>query len=131
MLLGAAAVAVLLAGLVAGFALGSGGEDESELAWTTMRAPDGDQVGEVWRYGGDDTTLVVSVPAWADIEGEGGPHYALRLELEDGDDLEVGDFALGAGTSSWGVNAPVAASSIESVSVVDDTGRLWCTGTFA
>jgi hypothetical protein len=129
-LLAVAAVALLLAGLAAGFVLGARGEGESDLAWATMHSPGGDAVGEVWRYGGDDATLVVSVPAWADIEGEDGPRYALRLDLSDGDSVEVGDFALGTGTSSWGVNAPVAAGSIESVSVVDDTGRLWCTGTF-
>jgi hypothetical protein len=96
-----------------------------------MRSPEGESVGEVWRYGGDDTTLVVSVPAWADIEGEGGPRYSLELALDDGGTVEVGDFGLGTGTSSWGVNAPVAAGDVESVSVVDDTGRVWCTGTFA
>jgi hypothetical protein len=129
-LLAVAAVALLLAGLAAGFVLGSAGEGEADLAWATMHSPEGEAVGEVWRYGEDDATLVVSVPAWAEIEGEDGPRYALRLDLTDGDTVEVGDFALGTGTSSWGVNAPVAAGSIESVSVVDDTGRLWCTGTF-
>jgi hypothetical protein len=129
-LLAVAAVALLLAGLAAGFVLGSRGPDEAELAWATMRSPEGESVGEVWRYGDDDATLVVSVPAWADVEGEDGPRYALRLDLHDGDTVEVGDFGLGTGTSSWGVNADVPAADIESVSVVDDTGRLWCTGTF-
>ena len=131
LLLAVAAVALLLAGLAAGFLLGGRGAGESELAWATMRSPDGESVGEVWRYGEDDATLVVSVPAWAEIEGEDGPRYALRLALDDGDTVEVGDFGLGTGTSSWGVNAPVPAEDIESVSVIDDTGRLWCTGTFA
>jgi hypothetical protein len=129
-LLAAAAVALLLAGLAAGFVLGGRDGSESELAWATMRSPEGDAVGEVWRYGGDDATLVVSVPAWAEVEGEDGPRYTLRLALDDGDTVEVGDFGLGTGTSSWGVHAPVAAATIEAVSVVDDTGRLWCTGTF-
>ena len=130
LLVAVAAVALLLAGVLAGLLLGASGEGESELAWATMRSPEGESVGEVWRYGDDDATLVVSVPAWADIEGEDGPRYALRLGLDDGDTIEVGDFGLGTGTSSWGVNAPVAAGEIDSVSVVDDTGRLWCTGTF-
>jgi hypothetical protein len=129
-LLAAAAVVLLVVGLGVGFLLG-GGDGDSELASAPMVAPGGESVGEVWRYGGDDATLVVSVPAWADIEGTDGPRYALRLDLADGDTVEVGDFGLGDGTSSWGITAAVEAESITAVSVVDDTGRVWCTGTFA
>jgi hypothetical protein len=133
LLLAAAALVLALAGLAAGFLLGRGGdaEDDSELATAAMVAPGGDVVGEVWRYGSDEATLVVSVPGWADIEGTDGPRYALRLRLEDGGTVEVGDFGLGDGTSSWGLTAPVEADSIAAVSVVDDTGRVWCTGHFA
>lgn len=130
-LLAAAAVVLVLAGLGAGLLVGSGGGDSGELASAAMVDPDGETVGEVWRSGGDEATLVVSVPAWADIESRDGPRYAFRLELDGGGTVEVGDFGLGDGSSSWGVDAPVAAESITAVSVIDDTGRVWCTGTFA
>jgi hypothetical protein len=130
-LLVAAAVVLLIVGLVVGFAaagLGDGG-GEDDLAWATMVAPGGDSVGEVWRYGEDEAALFVSVPAWAQLD-EGGPRYALRLELADGETMDVGDFGLGDGTSSWGVSTDVDAETIAAVSVVDDTGRVWCTGEF-
>ena len=132
LVLAAAAAVLLLVGSVAGFVLAAlGAEEGDNLASSVMITPGGEAVGEVWRYGDGDAALFVSVPAWADIEGEGGPRYALRLELDDGDTLEVGDFGLGDGTSSWGTTTEVEAESIRSVSVVDDTGRVWCTGEFA
>ena len=131
LLLAAAAVVIAVAGLAAGFLLAERGDDDgSELASAAMIAPGGDAVGEVWRYGSDEATLFVSVPAWADIEGTDGPRYALRLELDDGEIVEVGDFGLGDGTSSWGLTAAVDADTIAAVSVIDDTGRVWCTGHF-
>lgn len=128
-LLVAAAVVLLLAGLAVGLLVGAG-DDGGGLASAAMVAPDGETVGEVWRSGGDDATLVVSVPAWAEVEGTDGPRYSLRVDLAGGGAVEVGDFGLGDGSSSWGTTAPVAAESIASVSVVDDTGRVWCTGDF-
>jgi hypothetical protein len=108
LVLAAAAVVLLLAGSVAGFLIAERSpSDSGEIATAKMEAPSGDDVGEVWRYGDSDATLFVSVPAWADIEGEGGPRYALRLGLDDGERLEVGDFGLGDGSSSWAVSADV------------------------
>jgi hypothetical protein len=131
LLLAAAAVVLVACGVLAGHLMtDGGGEGDGELAWTSMVAPGGEQVGEVWRYGADEATLVVSVPAWADIDGTDGPRYAVRLALEDGGRVDVGDFALGDGTSSWGLTTPVDAGSITAVSVIDDTGRVWCTGHF-
>ncbi len=133
LVLAVAAAVLVLAGAVGGFLLGERGTDVDDggLATSVMVAPGGEEVGEVWRYGDADTTVFVSVPAWAAIDGEGGPRYALRLGLEGGDTLEVGDFGLGDGRSSWGATAEVEAASIRSVSVIDDTGRVWCTGEFA
>ena len=131
--LAAAAAVLVLVGAAAGALLGGrGGSDDGEtLDWAAMVAPGGDEVGEVWRYGDEEATLVVSVPAWAEIEGTDGPRYALRLALEGGGTVEVGDFGRGDGRSSWGVTTEVAADAITAVSVVDDTGRVWCTGDLA
>jgi hypothetical protein len=134
----AAAVVLLLLGLGAGLAVGAGdganGSDGSTLATASMESPAGEQVGEVWRYGDDgDAVVFVSVPAWADVDvvEPMGRRYTLRLELEGGDTVEVGDFALGGGVSSWGVSTRVDSAQIVAVSVVDDTGHVWCTGHFA
>jgi hypothetical protein len=128
-LLAAAAVVLAVGGLAAGLLLADDAtEGGGELATATMIAPDGDAVGEVWRYGDDDAALVVSVPAWAEVDA-GGLRYALRLELADGETVEVGDFTLD-GSSSWGT-ATSQDQPITSVSVVDETGHVWCTGEFA
>ncbi|HYF47061.1 MAG TPA: hypothetical protein VD926_12670, partial [Acidimicrobiales bacterium] len=116
--------------LVGALLADGGGGDDDQLAWAAMVAPGGDEVGEVWRSGEDEATLVVSVPAWTEVPA-GGPRYALRLELADGEVREVGDFALGDGRSSWGVTTDVEADAITAVSVVDETGRVWCTGRLA
>ncbi len=133
----AAAVVLVLGGLGIGLLLGrdagDAGDDGTELAAAPMEAPEGGTVGEVWRYGGEDAVLFVSVPAWADIvfAGPSAKHYALRLDLRDGPTTEVGDFTLGGGRSSWGVATELEGDDIAAVSVVDDTGRVWCTGRFA
>jgi len=127
----AAAAAVLLAvGTLLGAQLAGRGDDAGGLEWAVMAAPGGDEVGEVWRYGDDGATLVVSVPAWAALP-TGGPRYTLRVDLEGGRTTELGDFALGDGRSSWGVTTDLDADAITAVSVVDDTGRVWCRGEFA
>ena len=63
--------------------------------------------------------------------GPEAPRYALLLELAGGDTVEVGDFGLGDGVSSWAVPTDLDGGDIRAVSVVDDTGRVWCTGRFA
>ena len=129
----AAAVVLILGGLGAGRLQGhDAGSGGAQLASATMETTGGDAVGEVWRYGGDDAVLFVSVPAWSDIAfaGPQAPSYALRLELGDGTTTEVGDFTLGGGRSSWGMATGVDGADIAAVSVVDDTGHVWCTGRF-
>ena len=131
--LAAAAVVLVLGGLGAGLLVGrDAGGGGSELASATMEAPGGDPVGEVWRYGGEDAVLFVSVPGWSDVvfAGPSAPNYALRLELEDGTTTEVGDFTVDGGRSSWGIATDVEGADIAAVSVVDDTGYVWCTGRF-
>ncbi len=131
----AATAAALLLVLGVGVGLLAAGEPDGSSSVTSARmaAPDGEVVGEVWRTGEADAAVFVSVPAWADIEAVGpdAPRYYLRLELAGGDEVDVGDFALGDGVSSWAVPTDLDGGDIRAVSVVDDTGRVWCTGRFA
>ena len=131
--LGAAAAVLLTVGVAVGLLAARGDEGSTSLATARMAAPDGEVVGEVWRTGEADAAVFVSVPAWAQVEdsGTGAPRYTLRLELADGETIEVGDFGLGDGSSSWAVPTELDGDDIRAVSVVDDSGRVWCTGRFA
>ena len=132
-LLGAAAVLLLVLGIGVGLLVAGGADGSTSVASARMAAPDGEVVGEVWRTGEADAAVFVSVPAWAGIDAVGPDalRYALRLELVDGEEVEVGDFDLGDGVSSWAVPTDLDGDDIRAVSVVDDTGRVWCTGRFA
>ena len=132
-LLAVAAAVLLVLGIGVGVLAARDGGGATTLATARMEAPDGETVGEVWRTGEADAAVFVSVPAWAGIEAGDpeAPRYALRLELADGETVEVGDFVLGDGISSWAVPTDLDGEDIQAVSVIDDTGRVWCTGRFA
>lgn len=132
-LLVVAAVVLLVLGVGVGLLAAPDGDGPTSVATARMEAPDGETVGEVWRTGEADAAVFVSVPAWAGIDAVGpeAPRYALRLELDGGETVEVGDFGLGDGVSSWAVPTDLDGEDIRAVSVVDDTGRVWCTGRFA
>ena len=129
----AAAALLLVLGIGVALVVAREGRGASSVATARMEAPDGATVGEVWRTSEPDAAVFVSVPAWAGIDtvGPAAPRYALRLDLAGGDTIEVGDFTLGDGVSSWAVATDLDGEDIRAVSVVDDTGRVWCTGRFA
>jgi hypothetical protein len=128
----AAAALLLVLGIGVTLVVAREGRGASSVATARMEAPDGATVGEVWRTGEPDAVVFVSVPAWAGIDtvGPDAPRYALRLDLAGGDTVEVGDFTLGDGVSSWAMPTELDGEDIRAVSVVDDTGRVWCTGRF-
>lgn len=132
-LLAVAAALLLVLGVGVGLLAAGGADESSSVATARMAAPNGEVVGEVWRTGGADAAVFVSVPAWAGVDAVGPdtPRYALRLELRGGEEVEVGDFGLGDGLSSWAVPTDLDGGDIRAVSVVDETGRVWCTGRFA
>lgn len=127
----AAAVALVLAGFAGGAVLaGRGSEPTTSAAMTTAAGRD---VGAVWRHDGEPSWLFVSVPAWSRWEDPTGEplRYRLRVELDDGRRVEVPDVALDEGDGSWGTTTTLDVNAIRAVSIVDDTGRVWCTGRFA
>jgi hypothetical protein len=132
-LLAVAAAVLLVLGIGVGLSVAPDGGGATSLATARMESPEGETVGEVWRTGEAQSAIFVSVPAWAGIDAAGpeATRYALRLELSGGETVEVGDFTLGDGVSSWAVPTDLDGDDIRAVSVVDDTGRVWCTGRFA
>jgi anti-sigma factor RsiW len=130
----AAALLLVLGGVGLGLlAAGADDTDDDEtdnLASAPMEAPDGDAVGEVWRFGDEDAVVFVSVPAWADLDPTGSTAYSFRIEAPDGTATEVGSFTLGDGRSAWASTTDLDGDEIAAVSVVDDAGRVWCTGRF-
>ncbi len=131
LVLAAAAVILVLGGI--GIGLATTGDSvgmAGTLAEAPMATPSGERVGEVWRYGNDDAVVVVSVPAWA---GDAAPtiSYSLRLDLANGDTVDAGALELDGTGSSWGTSTGVDGGEIAGVSVVDDQGRVWCSGRFA
>ena len=127
----AAALLLVIGGVGLGLlAAGGDGDDTDSLASAPMETAEGDAVGEVWRYGDEDAVVFVSVPAWADLDPAGSTAYAFLVEARDGTATEVGSFTLGDGRSAWATTTEVDGAEIAAVSVVDDTGRVWCTGRF-
>ena len=132
-MLAVAAAVLLVVGIGVGVVAARHPGGATSVATARMQTHGGETVGEVWRTGEEQAAVFVSVPAWAGIDAAGpdAPRYALRLELADGDEVEVGDFTLGDGVASWAVPTDLDGDDIRAVSVIDDTGRVWCTGRFA
>lgn len=134
-LVAAATAVVLLLGAAAGGGvwLGRASTRSHDLYAAAMRTGQGREVGEVWLYDGEPAWLFVSVPGWSQWTDTGGDKlaYKVRVTLDDGARIELDDVAWQAGSGSWGATAPVDVNRVRTVSVVDTTGRVWCTGRFA
>jgi hypothetical protein len=140
--LAAAAVVLVLAG-VAAAVLRDGGADggETVVASAEMRTGRGRVVGEVTLAGDRPVEVTVDVPEWAALverwEDETSGDYWLAVETRDGERTlrpmtSDGDPA-GAGGGAqdgWTVTVAAANADIATVSVVDDDGRTWCSGSF-
>ncbi len=125
-----AAAAVVVFATVLGVLIGT--HDASNLAAASMITPTGHDVGSVWRYDGDRSWLFVSVPGWTVWDDPDGParEYRLRAELDDGTRADLGPVEFGSRDGSWGTTTDLDVTHLRTVSVVDDTGHVWCTGEF-
>lgn len=126
--LACAAAIVLVVGVVG--PLTSRGS--SEIAEAAMITSDGQQVGSAWRYDGDTSWVLVSVPDWAVwADPANAPKdYELHLELDDGTAVGLGAITFRGDARSWGRTTTVDTARIRSVAIVDHTGRIWCSATF-
>lgn len=98
-----------------------------------MVTPAGRDVGSAWRYADDPPWVFVSVPAWRRWEDTRSPpgNYVLRAGLEDGTTIELGQITFSEDAhGSWGITTPVDAERIRTLSIIDDTSRVWCMATF-
>jgi hypothetical protein len=124
----AASVAIIAAaGVLVGTSLQPADAEEAD-----MITPKGREVGEVQLYESEPTWLLVSVPRWQRWDEEVGHalSYELLVELVDGRRIQIAGVELER-DGAWGTTTPLDPSLISSVSIVDETGRVWCTGHFS
>jgi hypothetical protein len=123
----AAAATVLL--VVGGLVVGAARDDPAEVT-AEMRLGSGLVVGEATATG-DPVIITVDVPDWGrmvDRWGDStGPGYWVSVELDDGsttlEPVLTGGF-------TWTVPVDAEVEDLVAVSVLDDEGRVWCTGRF-
>ncbi len=125
----AAAVALIAAGAVGARLTDRGHGDISEARMIT---PTGRDVGNVWQYEGDPSWIFVAVPGWRnwDVVADAELDYRLEAQLHDGSTVELGPIAFSAEDGSWATTTTLDTTTIANVSIVDETGHVWCTGTF-
>jgi hypothetical protein len=126
----AAAVALVIAGLVAVGRDGGGAGDDVAVA--VMRTGGGHLVGEVTAAGSDPTVVTLDVPGWDEVLERWGDapagDYWLVAEQEDGTRTMR---ALATDVENWSMRVDAPVDDIATVSMVDSDGRVWCTGWFA
>lgn len=131
-------VALALAAAVAVVALAAGGlvafdgraEQAPTVAVAEMRTGSGEVVGEA-SASGDPATVVVAVPGWSDMVASwgdpGSDTYWMSVELDDGSRSMS---AVDPSRDSWTVRVDSPADELVTVSVLDQEGRVWCSGRF-
>jgi hypothetical protein len=123
-----AALAMVAGGLVA---FGGRAEEAPTVAVAEMRTGSGEVVGEA-SASGDPATVVVAVPGWSDMVASwGDPEsntYWTSVELENGSRSMS---AVHPARDSWTVEVDSPADEVVTISVLDQEGRVWCSGRFA
>lgn len=128
-----AAVVVLVVGALAVALRSDGGADTEVAATAVMRTGEGQVVGEATVSGDAPAAVEIDVPGWdAMVDRWGGASeagYLLAVETSDGE--RTVRPAPGAGDDDgWSVTVDAPAGDVTTVSVLDDEGRVWCTGRF-
>lgn len=104
--------------------------EEPALATTVLRTGMGEVVGEARLQSGDPGRVVVTAPGWSDLRDRYGgdePDYLLSVSFRDGSRQLV---PLAPAVSTWDVRMRASPGEISSVAIVDEGGRVWCSGTF-
>jgi hypothetical protein len=130
--LAAAAIALVVAGLAAVVA-----RDEPSVpaaATVEMRTGRGRVIGDATLTGSEPALVTVEVPEWeALVDTWGEPpsgSYWLAVETRDGERTLREAPSDGEG-DGWSVSVDVPADEVETVSVLDGEGRVWCSGRFS
>ena len=130
--LAAAAALVVVAGLVA--VVRTDGGSEPEVAVAEMVSGRGRHVGTATATGDGEAsaTVTLAVPDWdAVLERWGGApagSYWLVVEQRDGTRTMR---ALAPEVADWSMEVRAPVEAVAAVSMVDQDGRVWCTGAFA
>jgi hypothetical protein len=123
----AAAAVVVVAGLVAVVPSGP----SAAVAVAEMRTERGRVVGEVTAEGEPTAVLTLDVPGWAEVVERWGEapagSYWLVVEQDDGTRTMR---TLAADVDDWSMRVDAPADAITTVSMLDSSGRVWCTGRF-
>ncbi len=123
-----AAAALAVAGLVA--VVRSGAPDD-EVAVAQMRTGTGAVVGDATAAGAETSVVTLDVPAWESMVEHWGEApaatYWLVVEQEDGTRTMS---ALAADVDDWSMRVDAPVDEIATVSMLDNAGRVWCTGRF-
>jgi hypothetical protein len=128
----ALAAAVAVVAMVAGGLVAFGGraEEPPTVAVAEMRTGSGEVVGEA-SASGDPATVVVAVPGWSDMVASWGDPasdtYWMSVELADGSRSMS---AVHPSRDSWTVRLDSPADEVVTISVLDQEGRVWCSGRF-
>ena len=125
----AAIVALAVAGIVGALVTARG---SSDLVEAVMITPSGVEVGSAWHYDDESSWVFVSVPSWeiGYDDPVTAPSYRLQMELDDGSTVTSVEFNLDSEAGSWGTSIDVDPGQLRSVSIIDETGRIWCSATF-
>ena len=123
-----AAAALAVVGLVA---VVRSGTPEDEVAVAQMRTGTGAVVGDATAVGAETSVVTLDVPAWESMVEHWGEapagSYWLVVEQEDGTRTMS---ALAADVDDWSMRVDAAVDEIATVSMLDNAGRVWCTGRF-
>ena len=125
---GSVAAASIIA-LGVGWALGSASQDHELSRQAAMVTPSGRDVGSVRIQEGDPDWLLVSVPGWRHWDEQVGHalDYRVRVEMSAGASVVYDDVSLSP-DGAWATPADFDPSAVNEVSIVDSSGRVWCTG---
>jgi hypothetical protein len=108
-----------------------GAEDTPAFASTTMRNPGGEAVGIASVRTEQPRWIVLSIPDWQRAlaaQYGAGRSYSVRIERVDGTWLEPARPVAADGT--WITALDPATSAVHAIEVVDEQGRVWCSGRF-
>jgi hypothetical protein len=111
-------------------ALVSSGDHSDPVAAASMRTDAGATVGTGFLHRGTPAWIVVTVPGWdRQLQANYAPStYGVRIERRDGS-TSVTPASFDA-NGTWAGSVTHPADEIATVAIVDDRGRVWCSGRF-
>jgi hypothetical protein len=125
-----AAAVMALSAVVLLPALVSSGDRTDPVAAAMMRTNAGATVGTGFLHRGTPAWIVVTVPGWdRQLQAKYAPTtYSVRIERRDGS-TSVTHASFDA-NGTWAGSLSRSVDEVATVAIVDDRGRVWCSGRF-